>query len=197
MINTVLFDLDNTLVNRDQALRACVHAEFSDPAIALEIIRLDQSGRGDRDELFAYWEQQTGLPIDQAIFGRLLAKYLRPDPDLLHELRALSRRVKLGIVTNGGGGTQREKFRAAGLESVFENDYIWISGEVGMTKPDPGLFLLAVESLESEPTNCLFLGDRMEEDVAGARAAGLRARLVKAPLDAKSLRQLINQEEAR
>lgn len=59
MLNAVLFDLDNTLVDRDGALGDLVHARFSVPVVQAELIRLDQSGRGDRRALFDFWEEQT------------------------------------------------------------------------------------------------------------------------------------------
>ena len=54
-------------------------------------------------------------------------------------------------------------------------DTISISEVEGVRKPDPRIFAQAVERLELEPTDCAFVGDHPEVDVAGARAAGLQA----------------------
>src|SRR5687767_8269456 len=47
MLNALLFDLDNTLINRDKALRDCVCNQFDDPEVRAELFCLDNSGRGD------------------------------------------------------------------------------------------------------------------------------------------------------
>ena len=197
MLKAVLFDLDNTLVDRDRAFLECVRARFSDPAVQAQLLRLDQGGRGDRRRLFDFWEQHAKELINQEVFGQLLAKCLQPDADLLEALRLLSNRAKLGIITNGSGETQRAKLKAAGLAEVIPPDRVWISGEVGKAKPDPGIFLLACQAFKEPPAHCLFVGDQELDDEAGAKAAGMRSRLVNAVLNGKTLNQLIREEQAR
>ena len=197
MLKAVLFDLDNTLVDRDRAFLECVRARFSDPAVRAQLIRLDQGGRGDRRRLFDFWEQRAEELINQEVFGQFLAQRLRPDAALLEALRILSDRVKLGIITNGSGGTQRAKLKAAGLTEVIPPDRVWLSGEVGKAKPDPWIFLLACQALEEPPAHCLFVGDQESDDEAGAKAAGMRSRLVNAVLNGETLNRLIREEQAR
>ena len=197
MINAVLFDLDNTLVDRDRAFRDCVLARFCDPAVRSELLRLDQGGRGDRQALFDFWEHHAGEYINQAMLGQLLAERLQPDLGLLQTLHTLSNKVKLGIITNGGGEPQRQKFKAAGLAEVISADHVWISAEVGTPKPDPAIFLLASQTLGEAPENCLFIGDQNQEDQAGARAAGMRTRLVQTVLNGDRLNKLISEEQVR
>ena len=48
------------------------------------------------------------------------------------------------------------------------------SCEVGMLKPDPGIYAIACQRLGVEPDACLYIGDR-EEELIGARVAGMRA----------------------
>src|SRR2546428_154940 len=99
MLNAVLFDLDNTLVDRDQAFRECINAHFPDAAVRTELLQLDHRGRGDCAALFDRWSQHAGTSMNQEMFGRLLAERLQPDVELLDALRALSAAVKLGIIT--------------------------------------------------------------------------------------------------
>ena len=131
--------------------------------------------------------------MTQAIFGRLIAERLRPDPGLLHELKQLIKRAKVGIITNGSSETQRAKIRAAGLDSVFAEN-IWISAEVGSAKPDPRIFEAALRALDTSAQCCLHFGDREETDLQGAHAAGIRARIIKNVLAASRLRALLEQE---
>jgi putative hydrolase of the HAD superfamily len=53
-----------------------------------------------------------------------------------------------------------------------------VSAEVGVQKPDPRIFGAALTALRRTAEESLFVGDSIEVDVAGARAAGLRAVLL-------------------
>src|ERR671937_164738 len=57
-------------------------------------------------------------------------------------------------------------------------DAVVISAEVGVAKPDPAIFRAALERLGARAEDSLHVGDSVENDVAGARAAGLDAVLV-------------------
>jgi putative hydrolase of the HAD superfamily len=197
MLNAVLFDLDNTLVDRNRAFRACVNAHFRDPAVRAELLQLDHGGRGDREALFRIWSRRSGMAMNQGILGRLLAERLQPDLALIEVLRILATTLKLGIITNGGGETQRQKFLAAGLAKVIPHHRVWVSAEIGKGKPDPAIFLLASQALGELPENCLYIGDHEPDDLAGAMAAGMRVRLVDAVLGAERLNSLLSEERGR
>jgi putative hydrolase of the HAD superfamily len=194
MLKAVLFDLDNTLVDRDRAFRECVLAHCHDPVAQAEIFRLDRGGRGERGALFELWERRTGAPVNQSLLGRWLAERLQPDRSLLEALRALSNKVKLGIITNGSGDVQRRKFMAAGLAEVIPPERLWVSGEVGKAKPDTAIFLMASQALGESPENCLYIGDREYEDRGGALKAGMRARRIDSVLTAERLASLLRDE---
>ncbi|MBA4146618.1 MAG: HAD family hydrolase [Verrucomicrobia bacterium] len=193
MLTAVLFDLDNTLIDRDRAVRECVCDQFSNPAVCAELLVLDEGGYGDRQKLFATWQEYAGTPIDQQSFGRLIAERIQPDRELLNALHSLSKLFKLGIITNGGSENQRGKFCAAGLSEVIPNECLWVSAELGMTKPDPRLFLFASRALNEPPEHCLYIGDH-QNDLAGAKSAGMRARIVDGVLDASRVNAIIASE---
>jgi putative hydrolase of the HAD superfamily len=196
MLNAVLFDLDNTLVDRDKAFRDCVYAHFSEPAVRAQLFALDCGGRGNREALFDFWTSRAEAPMSQRILGRLIAERLRPNPCLLEALGTLSKSFKLGIITNGGSDIQRWKFQAAGLDRVIPPDRVIISAEVGTAKPDPAIFLLACRTLGEIPANCLFVGDDRENDYDGAKGAGMRARMVDGALGVEELNLLLRRELA-
>ena len=81
--------------------------------------------------------------------------------------------IRLGLVTNGPSDFQRDKLRTLGIEDRL--DAIVISGEVAAAKPDAVLFQRALELLGAEPGEAWHVGDSLDTDVAGARAAGLVA----------------------
>jgi putative hydrolase of the HAD superfamily len=88
-------------------------------------------------------------------------------------LQALSTRFRLALVSNGPADLQRIKLAAGDLSGLF--DRVIISGEVGVAKPRPGIFTLALESLGCAPQGALMIGDDWRNDVEGARAAGVEA----------------------
>lgn len=179
MHSVVLFDLDNTLIDRDRAFQACLQESFADPVVREELSSLDQHGHGDRQALLWAWSVHSRRLFTQADLGAAIAAQLRPDPRLLEWLAGLAARI--GIVTNGGSATQRAKIRAAGLDQVFAPDHIWISAEVGASKPDPEIFWRACRHLNAAPHECLFVGDH-PSDEAGALAAGLAFQRAVTPL---------------
>ena len=52
---------------------------------------------------------------------------------------------------------------------------IVLSSEIGVRKPDPQIFQVALERLHSEPASAVFIGNDWAADIAGARRIGLRA----------------------
>lgn len=94
------------------------------------------------------------------------------DPAALPMLDALRGRYQLALVTNGAPDVQREKLEGSGLGSRFAA--VVISCEVGIGKPEPGIFSAAVEGIGVAANDAVMVGDSAERDVAGARAAGLR-----------------------
>jgi putative hydrolase of the HAD superfamily len=99
--------------------------------------------------------------------------------DILRSLRAVSPaegqrgRRTLGIVTNGPADVQRAKIRLLGVGDLV--DFVVISGEFGVAKPDPAIFRAALSLAQAEPDDAVFVGDSPEFDIAGAHAAGLRS----------------------
>jgi putative hydrolase of the HAD superfamily len=53
-------------------------------------------------------------------------------------------------------------------------DFAVFSSEVGLRKPHPAIFERALDALEVEPANALFVGDRLYEDVRGAGELGMK-----------------------
>jgi putative hydrolase of the HAD superfamily len=90
----------------------------------------------------------------------------------LEELRR--RGYRLGIVSNATipGPLMRDDLDLLGLSELV--DAAVFSSEIGVRKPDPRIFASVLEALELDPRQCLFVGDRLKEDVGGSRALGMR-----------------------
>ena len=77
---------------------------------------------------------------------------------------------RLGVVSNAEGRVERDLVNA-GYAGMFE--VVIDSHVVGVEKPDPAIFAIALTRLGASATETVFLGDVPSVDVAGARAAGL------------------------
>jgi putative hydrolase of the HAD superfamily len=104
-------------------------------------------------------------------------------PGAREALSALSARgYRLAVVSNADG-TVEEQLRVDGLCQVGPGAGVSVgivldSTAVGVAKPDPGIFRLALDALQVAPERTIHVGDTPAADVAGARAAGIRPVLV-------------------
>jgi putative hydrolase of the HAD superfamily len=91
-------------------------------------------------------------------------------PAALERLRAGG--ARLAVVSNWDVSLHDvlERTRLRGLV-----DAVVISAELGAAKPDPAIFRAALERLGATAAEAVHVGDSVETDVAGARAAGLQA----------------------
>jgi putative hydrolase of the HAD superfamily len=94
-------------------------------------------------------------------------------PRALAALREAGLRL---VVVSNANGTLRAAFRRLGLDEYFVE--ILDSNEVGLEKPDPRLFELALTRSGGSAASTIHVGDLYEVDVVGARAAGIRGVLL-------------------
>lgn len=88
-------------------------------------------------------------------------------------LRDLRSRVILGAITNGPANVQRPKLEALRYREYFPEHLVFVSGEFGVRKPDPSIFLAAAKAAGVEPSECVMVGDAREFDMP-AKAVGFR-----------------------
>ena len=178
----ILFDLDDTLYDLRSYWRGRLH-EAIDEVLA-------RYPRFDRDALVrqaiaekVYIEKlpdflrsqgvndEPLIVSAQATFRRDWYARLVLFDDAVHTLEALRPRFKLGLVTNGPSRTQRSKIEQFRLTEYL--DLLIVSEEVGVAKPDPAIFSIALDQLGVLPGEALFVGDSLEFDLCGAAAAGM------------------------
>ena len=78
---------------------------------------------------------------------------------------------RLALITNGDAKGQREKIARFDLASYF--DCIVIEGEFGAGKPDPRVFLHALDQLDAGAAQAWMVGDNLLSDIGGAQAVGI------------------------
>ncbi len=97
-----------------------------------------------------------------------------PFPDVKPCLdRLVTAGLKLGVVTNGPYDLQCAKLDASELRGYF--GAFLVSRQVGILKPDPRIFSLALNQLGTTPQDSVFVGDTPKTDIVGAHATGMKA----------------------
>ncbi len=180
--DAILFDLDNTLYDYNAYWRQ--RLLWSLEPVQQRYTHLDIDDLANQAMAqhiyFQEWRNflaQAGI-ADEAIMAETLARYhvntyeqLALYADAAEVLRHLRQHCKLGLITNGPAHTQRPKIVQFDLEAMM--DVIVVSEEVGIAKPDPAIFHLALQQLGVSPERALFVGDSLEHDLKGASAAGI------------------------
>jgi putative hydrolase of the HAD superfamily len=176
----ILYKEMGIVISRERFDRAFYDADDNLPArhrlagLNLEETLLLQA----TDVLSAAAPERIGLA--SAIAARFAQDSRRQLRRLRPALERLAERRRLGVVSNFYGNLDGI-LRAEGMREVF--GVVADSGALGITKPDPEIFLHAARALGSLPSDCVMVGDSVKRDIAGAAAAGMRKVLVcaKAP----------------
>lgn len=93
-------------------------------------------------------------------------------PDVVPALESLrAAGYRLAVLANQPART-RDTLRRDGLDRFF--DLYSISAELGYEKPDPRIFRHAVDQAGADPARTAMVGDRLDNDIRPARAAGMR-----------------------
>lgn len=188
MIKAILFDLDNTLINRHRAFREMLEEKLPQilPRENKEVIKkmvedillFDENGDVERIESFGKWINKYHITeITAQEFSDYWSNtsgtvtYLYDD--VIETLKQLKKDYFLAIVSNGNPVSQRRKLDNINLYEYF--DYTLISGEIGIRKPDAGIFLYACNQLNVKPEECLYVGDNPKADMIGSRNAGMNS----------------------
>lgn len=192
----MLFDAGNTLLFLDyvrmaEAVGAAVGLPLTGPRLASGVgaaaRSMEQARATDRERATAFLEAlflEAGVPADRLADVRATLEQLHLERhlwsgiaadthDALARLRAAG--LRLGVVSNSDGRVE-EALAAAGLRKYF--DVVVDSTLAGVEKPDPAIFLPALQRLGVLPEEALYVGDLYDVDVVGARAAGIPAVLL-------------------
>jgi HAD superfamily hydrolase (TIGR01509 family) len=186
-VEAVIFDLDGTLVDSEELGLAVLHRHATTLGVTLppgqEIATLRGRSMASTLALFA---QQLGRPLPddfeatvRADMAEVFRQQLQPMPGALELLQSL--RIPCCIATNGPRHKAELTLGLTGLLPWFEGR-LFSAYELGVFKPDPGLFLAAAAALGVEPAHCAVVEDSLPGLHAGI-AAGMHVYAVNARQD--------------
>lgn len=184
----IVFDLDNTLVDRQAAMKRWLerlipvtlsHAQRAQ--LMEEAIAQDALGYSER---LPFCEQLVtslhgcGVTVrGEELWERLRAELgscVEPIPGLKELLLKLGQRYTLAILSNGSSANQRLKLQHSALLECFDPAHVVISSELGVQKPAPRAFEHMSALLQCSPARLLFIGDHPIADIQGAQAIGMK-----------------------
>lgn len=118
----------------------------------------------------------SDLPVDDVHDVLMGSLRYRVFPDVVPTLDVLAARgIRLAVVSNWDASLPQI---LTDLDLADRFAAIVVSAVVGARKPDPRIFVEAVSALGCPPDSALHVGNQKEEDLTGARAAGLSAVLI-------------------
>lgn len=195
-LKAILFDVDDTLFSttefarraRTNAVRAMVQAGLDLPEEVvlreLDEVLAEFSSNYEHhfDKLLQRLRPQCLQRTNPAlIVAAGVAAYhdtkfreLAPFDDVYPLFTDLKRiGMRLGIVTHGWTVKQAEKLVRLGLVPYLDPRAVFISDQIGISKPNPKLYATAVRDLDLEPREVMYVGDSPEHDIAPPKSIGM------------------------
>lgn len=200
-LKAVLFDLDDTLFDHHHSCRVgltAVHHQYACfqtvPFVEFErqhreliehyhlnvlqgLMTLDEARMERFRQLFLVCGETISQFTAQAAVTLYRKEYLAEERQvagaaaLMERLRAED--LRIGIVTNSTVEEQVGKLKRLKLEGLIE--VLVVSEAVGIAKPDPRIFEVALQRLNCGCDETVMIGDSWTADVLGGQAAGIRA----------------------
>lgn len=194
MIDTVLFDLDNTILDFNKAEQAALQKTL--PALGIEPTpavlqrysqlnlaqwKLLEQGKTTRERLkirrYELLFEELGVSRSPQEATALYEEWLGHGYFFMdgaqEMLQSLAGRYRLYIVTNGPAKNQTKRIRGAGLTQYF--DGVFISEAIGYNKPDRAFFAYCFRHIpDFQAESTVLIGDSLTSDILGGKNAGLK-----------------------
>ena len=196
MLRAIFFDIDNTLFStrefasraRTSSVEAMIQAGLRIDAETLraeldEVIR-EFSSNYERhfDKLLLRLPRRVtkGLNTNLIVAAGMVAyhqtkfRHLEPYEDAYEVLRRLAKSpLTLGVITDGLEVKQAEKLVRLRVHEFLTPHAIFISHQMGISKPNPKLYQRACGDLNLRPVECMYVGDHPELDIDPANLVGM------------------------
>lgn len=198
LLDAILFDIDDTLCAttafaqraRRNAVSAMVEAGLAaredDVYAELEEVIAEFSSNYEHhfDKLLLRLPPSACEHLNRAlVVAAGIAAYhdtkfreLAPFPGVVELFRELGDAgVRLGVITHGLSVKQAEKLVRLKLVPYLDAKAIFISDQIGISKPNPKLYLTALRALNLPASRVMYVGDNPHNDVAPSKLSGMVA----------------------
>jgi putative hydrolase of the HAD superfamily len=169
VLTTNVFDSFKAFCRAEGLPEDSVKKMFRERGEGLALLRRLETGELSADEFSERFAPLLGVApgnLVERLFGGVA-----PDEPMLDAVRrAKAYGIRTGLISNSWGDGLA--YDPALLEELF--DAVVISGDVGLHKPQPEIFLLGAERLGVAPEDCVFVDD-LRENCEGAAAVGMTA----------------------
>lgn len=194
MIDTLLFDLDNTLFDFDKAEANALTKALSDVGMTVtgEILsrynkinlaqwKLLEQGRMTREEVkisrFKLLFQEFDIKVSPQEVAKHYQTYLGQGHYFIEGaeevLEELSKKYRIYLVTNGTLSVQRGRLKSSGIEKYLQD--VFISEEIGYNKPSKEYFEKCFSKIpDFKKENTVIIGDSLSSDIQGGINAGIK-----------------------
>ncbi|RZG86629.1 HAD-IIIA family hydrolase [Acinetobacter sp. WCHAc060033] len=187
MPKVLLFDLDQTLLDRNRSLIKFLNWQVNffqlvdankKSAFIQRFIELDNNGSVWKDTVYAQVKEEFKIEpygVDELLNSYVLDfnKFSTAFENVEDVIRKLFQQgYQLGLISNGKTPFQQHNFYALGLTEYFS--IVVVSEEVELRKPDPLIFEYVCRQLQCKPSDCIFIGDNPVADIQGAKNVGMK-----------------------
>ncbi|RAP51637.1 MAG: haloacid dehalogenase [Methanosphaera sp. rholeuAM270] len=194
MIRAVFFDMDDTIydtsgfaaIARRAAVKSMVHngLKCSENEGYERLINIIKRKGSNYSKHFNILVEEVNGEVDPLIIVNGIITYhntkfamLKLEPESFSILLYLkSQGYKVGLITNGKELKQWEKLVRLGVYPFFDD--VVTSESVGVEKPDPKIFQIAMERLGVTAGTSLMVGNNFDADILGACKAGMQGILI-------------------
>ncbi|WP_375476068.1 HAD family hydrolase [uncultured Nostoc sp.] len=189
---TIIFDLDNTLLNFELCERQAILGALEACGISLDLNGVNETIFLQVYETYnsKHWRQRESFSPGELIemsyrstlahldiqtdqisnlsqsFWHIFNHSAVMEPNVNEVLTVLARSYRLAVITNDFVSAQVPRMQAAGIEHFFEE--VIVSEAIGFAKPSPEIFNHALSGLDLTPAQVLYVGDFLAHDYVGA-----------------------------
>ena len=198
-MKAILFDVDDTLYDQvvpftlaykkifqNRFMVAIEELYKSSRKYSDEVFLATQKGEMSMEEMYIYRLEkafaQFGIKITKEEALAMQEEYARNQKKLKLEeemeqalILCKKQEVKVGIITNGPEAHQWNKIKSLGIEKYIPRDYIFVSGEIKVAKPDIAIFEYAEKKMGFRKEEGYYIGDSYDNDIVGAKNAGWKS----------------------
>jgi putative hydrolase of the HAD superfamily len=196
-VTIVFFDVDDTLFStshfarsaRANALRAMIRAglqaslETCERELAEIVVEFGSNYEHHFDRLLQRLPEEAVSGRNAAVLSAAAViayhdtkfSQLAPYPEVPGVLgRLRDSGLRMGVITEGPAVKQAEKLLRLGLIEYFDPGAVFISDQLGISKPNPKLYRRACREAGVRPDEAMYVGDNAPNDVDPANEVGLK-----------------------